>query len=64
MKPHDMAPGMPAAVAALVIALDETGAMPKEKYRDVLRRIWTDLPDEETFDADALVCQRLLDYLT
>ena len=30
MKLRDMAPGMPTAVAALVIALDESGAMPKE----------------------------------
>ncbi len=63
MKPNDVAPGMPAALAALIIALDESGAMSKEKYRDVLLRIWTDLPEEESFDGEAIVCQRLLEYL-
>ena len=64
MKLRETAPGMPTAVAALVIALDECGARPKETYRNVLLRLWSDLPEEETFDADDLVCQRLLEYLT
>ncbi len=63
MNPRDVTPGMPAALAALVIALDESGALSKDKYRDVLLRLWADLPEEESFDGEAIVCQRLLDYL-
>ena len=57
-------PGMPAALAALIIALDESGAMPKQRYLDALTRVWTALPDDESFDRESVVCQQLLDYLS
>ena len=45
------------------IALDDSGAMPKQRYVDALQRAWTALPDDESFDRESVVCQQLLDYL-
>ena len=56
-------PVMPAALVALVLALEERGALSRERYRDILVRLWTELPEDEAFDYEAQVCERLLSFL-
>ncbi len=63
MDATHLEPGLPAALAALVVALDRCGALPKQAYVDALQQIWTALPADEGFDAEAFACARLLDYL-
>jgi len=56
-------PAIPAALAALVLALEECGALSRERYRDLLLRFWTELPEDDAFDHEAQTCERLLAYL-
>lgn len=55
--------GMPAALAALVLALEERGALSCERYRDILVSLWTALPEDEAFDREAQTCERLVEFL-
>lgn len=55
--------GMPAALAALVLALEECGALSRERYRDILVRFWTAMPEDDAFDHEAQTCERLLEFL-
>lgn len=55
--------GMPAALAALVLALEECGALSRERYRDILLRLWTAMPEDDAFDQEAQACARLLEFL-
>ena len=55
--------GQCAIVAALVVALDESGVLPKDKYYDALRRIWIQMPEEEAVGEAGAVIDRLLDLL-
>ena len=54
----------PVAVAALVIALDKSGALSKRDYIDVLTQLWMELPQEDAFDEEAFRCQQLVEYLS
>ena len=63
-KPVDEAvAGQCAIVAALVVALDESGVLPKDKYHDALRRLWIQMPEEEAVGEAGAVIDRLLDLL-
>jgi len=57
------APDMPAALAALVLALEEQGALSRDRYRDILVGLWTAMPEDEAFDREAQTCERLLEFL-
>lgn len=59
----ETAAGQSAIVAALVIALNETGVLPMDKYADVLNRLWIRLPDEEAEGEAGAVIARVLDLL-
>ena len=50
-------------MTALLIALDEAGILPKAKYRDTLHRLWSELPETDDFETEALSCQSLFEYL-
>ncbi len=56
-------PDMPAALAALVLALEERGALSRDRYRDILVGLWTAMPEDAAFDREAQVCERLLEFL-
>ena len=56
-------PDMPAALAALVLALEEQGALSRDRYRDILVGLWTAMPEDEAFDREAQTCERLLEFL-
>ena len=56
-------PVMPAALAALVLALEECGALSRDRYRDILVRLWTAMPEDEAFDQEAQTCERLVAFL-
>lgn len=51
-----MPPGMPTALAALVLALEERGALSRERYRDILVSFLTAMPEDEAFDGEAQTC--------
>jgi len=55
--------GMPAALAALVLALEERGALSRERYRDILVSLWTAMPEDAAFDREAQTCERLVEFL-
>ena len=56
-------PGLPAALAALILALEERGALSRERYRDILAAFWTAMPADAAFDVEAQACARLLEFL-
>ena len=58
-----MPAGLPAALAALVLALEERGALSRERYRDILVGFWTAMPESDAFDHEAQICERLLAFL-
>ena len=62
-KSSPLGPGVPATLAALVIALDEAGVMSKERYRDTLQRLWSEMPETDDFEVEALSCHHLFEYL-
>jgi len=55
--------GYCATVAALVIALDESGVLAKNSYRDALDRLWFAMEDEEAVGEAGAVIERMLDSL-
>lgn len=55
--------GQCAVVAALIVALHETGVLPKDKYRDVLHRLWIGMPEEQAVGEAGAVIERMLDLL-
>ncbi len=55
--------GQCAIVAALIMELDESGVLPKDKYNDALRRLWIQMPEEEAVGEAGAVIDRLLDLL-
>jgi hypothetical protein len=55
--------GQCAVVAALVMALHETGVMPKDEYTAALNRLWIGMPDEEAVGEAGAVIERVLDLL-
>ena len=59
--PYEMMQGHCATVAALVIALDECGVVPKNRYTDVLHRLWQEMPEEEAVGEAGTVIERVLD---
>lgn len=56
-------PDLPAALAALVLALEERGALSRDRYRDILEGLWTAMPEDAAFDREAQTCARLLEFL-
>jgi hypothetical protein len=60
---RDLTPGAPAALAALVVALDECGALSRDRYRDILLGFWAEIPEDDAFDGEAQTCERLLEFL-
>ena len=61
--PSAPTPDMPAALAALVLALEERGALSRDRYRDILVGLWTAMPEDAAFDREAQTCERLLEFL-
>ena len=60
-KPGDEAvAGHCAIVAALIVALHESGVLPKDNYHDALRRLWIQMPEEEAVGEAGAVIDRLL----
>ncbi len=59
----EVAVGQSAIVAALVIALQESGALPRDKYGEVLNRLWREMPDEEAMGEAGAVIERVLDLV-
>ena len=55
--------GQCAVVAALVVALHETGVLPKDEYAAALNRLWIGMPDEEAAGEAGAVIERVLDLL-
>ncbi len=60
----EVAAGQCAIVAALVIALHENGILPQDRYGDVLRRLWSGMPEEEAVGEAGAVIERVLDLLS
>ena len=60
---RETAEGQCAVVAALIIALDEAGVMPKEMYIDAINRLWLDMPEETALGEAGGVIERMLDLL-
>lgn len=60
---REKAEGQCAAVAALVIALDDAGVLPKENYTDALNRLWLDMPEETALGEAGGVIERMLELL-
>ena len=60
---RETAEGQCAAVVALVIALDEVGVLPKEKYTDALNRMWLDMPEETALGETGGAIERMLELL-
>jgi hypothetical protein len=56
--------GQCAVVAALVVALHETGVLPKDQYAAALNRLWIGMPDEEAAGEAGAVIERVLDLLS
>ena len=56
-------PDLPAAMAALILALEEQGALARERYRDILVDLWTAMPEDAAYDREAQVCERILEFL-
>lgn len=52
-----------ASVAALVIALDECGVVPRHRYCDALTRLWQEMPDDEAVGEAGAVIERVLELL-
>lgn len=59
----EVAAGQSAIVAALVIALQESGILPQGRYSDVLHRLWGEMPEEEAVGEAGAVIERVLDLL-
>ena len=55
--------GQRAVVAALVIALQESGVLAPGRYRDALHRLWTEMPDDEAEGEAGAVIEQMLDLL-
>lgn len=55
--------GYCATVAALVIALDESGVLEKNSYRDALDRLWLGMAEEEAVGEAGAVIERMLELL-
>lgn len=60
---HEVTQGQCAVVAALVMALHESGVLPKDRYRDALHRLWRGMPEEEAAGEAGAVIERVLDIL-
>jgi hypothetical protein len=56
-------PGLPVAMAALVLALEANGTLARNTYREVLHQLWMEIPEDESSDDDAIACRKLLDFL-
>lgn len=52
-----------AVVTALVRALDDSGVLPVEAYRDTLERIWIDMPEEQALGEAGAMIEQMLDQL-
>lgn len=61
---QEIVPGVPVSLAALIIALDQSGAMPKDRFLSVLTQIWREIPEDDGLDGEAMACQRLLEFFT
>lgn len=60
----EMAAGQCEIVAALVLALHESGVLPQNSYSDTLHRLWTRMPEEEAVGEAGAVIERMLDLLS
>ncbi|MEM7225930.1 MAG: hypothetical protein AAF495_23330 [Pseudomonadota bacterium] len=56
-------PGVPAPLAALLIALNEAGILSKTEHRDAPSRRASEPPETDDFEAEAISCQNLFEYL-
>lgn len=59
----DVSAATVSALAALIVALDENGVLPRQRYCDVLLRWWNEMPEEDAQGATGFVFERLLDLL-
>ncbi len=57
------AAGQCAITAALVIALHEAGVLPKDRYTDILERLWIDMPEKDALGEAGAVIEWMLDFL-
>jgi hypothetical protein len=60
---HEMMRGHCVTVAALVIALDECGVVPRSRYNEALHRLWREMPEEEAVGEAGAVIEQVLDLL-
>lgn len=62
-RADDMLAGHCATLAALIIALDGNGVLPKNKYEDALRRLWLEMPEEAALGDAGAVIERMFELL-
>ena len=60
---HEVTEGQCAIVAALVMALHESGMVPKERYRGALLRLWRSMPDNDAAGEAGAMIERVFDIL-
>jgi hypothetical protein len=60
---NELTAGHCAAVAALVIALDEFGILSKSHYSNILESLWEEMPDEVAVGEAGVVIERVLEHL-
>ena len=59
----ELAAGQCAIVSALVITLDESGALPRQRFCDVLQRLWVEMPEEPALGAGGEIIERVLELV-
>lgn len=60
---YETVAGQCAVVAALVIALHDSGVMPLQRYNDALHQLWLEMPEQEAVGESGAVIERMLDLL-
>jgi len=60
---NDVKAGHCAAMAALVIALNEAGVLPNHGYRDVLHSLWLEMPEQQAVGEAGAVVERVLELV-
>lgn len=55
--------GICASIAALVVALEKAGALQRRQYEDILKHLWTILPDDEAEGDAGAVIEQVLDLI-
>ncbi len=60
---NDAVHGLSVALAALAHTLDESGALPREKFQESLRTAWLAMPEDDALSEKGAVFETLLDAL-